>query len=110
MQGRQANKEYLSFTGPSLGLSDSMRREGLADSFSFLFFKDCIYLFMRDTERGRDTGRGEAGSMQGARCGTQSQDPRVMTWAQGRCSTMEPPGIPKEVSFFFFFKILFIYS
>ena len=28
--------------------------------------KDFIYLFMRDTERGRDTDRGEAGSMQGA--------------------------------------------
>ena len=24
----------------------------------FFFFKDFIYLFMRDTERGRDTGRG----------------------------------------------------
>ena len=34
------------------------------------FFKDFIYLFMRDPERererGRDTGKGKAGSMQGA--------------------------------------------
>ena len=38
-----------------------------------LFFKDFIYLFMRDTdtERGAETqGEGEAGSMQGTRYGT----------------------------------------
>ena len=34
--------------------------------FIFLFFKDFVYLFMRDTERGRDTTEGVAGSMQGA--------------------------------------------
>ena len=28
--------------------------------FLFYFFKDFIYLFMRDTERGRDTGRGRS--------------------------------------------------
>ena len=27
---------------------------------SFFFFKDFIYLFMRDTERGRDSGRGRS--------------------------------------------------
>ena len=37
-----------------------------SDETSFLFFKDFIYLFMRDTqkererERGRDTGRGKS--------------------------------------------------
>ena len=36
------------------------------------FFKDFIYLFMRDTEREAETeAEGEAGSMQGAQCGTQ---------------------------------------
>ena len=36
----------------------------------FLFFKDFIYLFI-DTEREAETqAEGEAGSMQGARCGT----------------------------------------
>ena len=35
------------------------------------FFKDFIYLFMRDTQREAETqAEGEAGSMQGARCGT----------------------------------------
>ena len=35
------------------------------------FFKNFIYLFMRDTEREAETqAEGEAGSVQGARCGT----------------------------------------
>ena len=40
-------------------------------------------------ERGRDPGRGRS-----SRCGTRSWDPGVMPWAQGRCSTPEPPGGP----------------
>ena len=38
------------------------------------FFKDFIYLFMRDPERGREIGKGKAGSLQGALCRTPSQD------------------------------------
>ena len=35
------------------------------------FFEDFIYLFMREREREAETqAEGEAGSMQGARCGT----------------------------------------
>ena len=37
------------------------------------FKKDFIYLFMRDLEREAETQvEGEAGSIQGARCGTRS--------------------------------------
>ena len=50
------------------------------------FFKDFIYLFMRihreEREREKEAetqAQGEAGSMQGARCGTQSQDPGILT-------------------------------
>ena len=40
-------------------------------TFLFFFFKDFIYLFMRDTEREAETqAEGEADSMQGARGGT----------------------------------------
>ena len=54
-----------------------------------------IYLFVRDTEREAETqAEGEAGSMQGARCGTRSQYPEIMTSAKGRCSTAEPPRHP----------------
>ena len=50
---------------------------------------------MRDTQREAETqAEGEAGSMRGARCRTRSQDPRIMLWAEGRCSTTEP-GIPQ---------------
>ena len=35
------------------------------------FFKDFVYLFKRDTQREAETqAEGEAGFMQGARCGT----------------------------------------
>ena len=47
----------------------------------YIFFKD-FYLFMRDTEREREAeaqAEGEAGPMQGARCGTRSRDSRIMT-------------------------------
>ena len=50
----------------------------LSEGSSFLFFKDFIYVFMRDTEREAETqAEGEAGSLQGAPCGTRSQDPGI---------------------------------
>ena len=67
---------------------------------SFVFFfgsslflkKDFIYLFMRDTET-------PVGSMQGAWCGTWSQDSRITPWAEGRHQTAEPPGDPLWIKF-----------
>ena len=47
---------------------------------------------MKDTERGRDIGRGRSRLPVG--CGTRSRNPRLMTWAKGRCSTAEPPKRP----------------
>ena len=39
---------------------------------------------MRDTEREAETqAEGEAGSIQGARCGTRSRVSRIMPWAEG---------------------------
>ena len=68
-----------------------MKREALEfqDEGTVAFFlKDSIYLFMRDTQREAETqAEGEAGSMQGVRCGTRSQDSRITPWA-------EPPGLP----------------
>ena len=38
---------------------------------TFILLKDFIYLFIRDTEREKETySEGEAGSLQGAQCGT----------------------------------------
>ena len=57
---------------------------------------------MRDRDREREVetqAEGEAGLMQGARCGTRSPDPRITPWAKGRCSTTEPPRVPlKQLS------------
>ena len=65
-----------------------------------IFFKDFIYLFMRDTESEAETqAEGVAGSMQGAWCGTPSQNSKIMPWAEGRRSTPEPPGDPLLVEF-----------
>ena len=48
--------------------------------FYFLRF----FIYDRHRERGRHQAEGEAGSMQGAQCGTQSQVPRIIPWAEGR--------------------------
>ena len=57
----------------------------------FLFLR--FYLFMRERER-EDEAEGEAGSMQGAQCGTSSWGPRITPWAEGRHLTAEPPRRP----------------
>ena len=57
---------------------------------------------MRDTKRETETQAegGEAGSMQGDWYGTWSRESRITPWAEGRCSTVEPPRCP----FFCFLK------
>ena len=47
---------------------------------------------MREAET---QAEGEAGSMQGDRCGTPSRDSGITPWAEGRYSTTEPPRHPK---------------
>ena len=44
---------------------EEMELTGYNLLFFYYFFKDFIYLFMRDRERGRDIGRGEADSLWG---------------------------------------------
>ena len=54
----------------------------------------------RHTQREAETlAEGEADSMQGAQCGTRSRNLGITPWAEGRCSTVEPPGIPLPVIF-----------
>ena len=53
----------------------------------------------RERQRHRQRAEGEAGSMQGARCGTPSQDSGITPWAEGRHSTTEPPRRPPLPSF-----------
>ena len=52
-------------------------------------------IYSWEAEREAETqAEGEAGSMQGARCGTPSWVSRIMTWAKGGCSTTEPLRCP----------------
>ena len=48
----------------------------LREKYYCYHLKNIIYLFMKDTQREAETlAEGGAGSMKGAQCGTQSQDP-----------------------------------
>ena len=55
------------------------------------FFKDCIYLFMRDRETETQV-EGEVGSMQGAQHGTRSRDSRIPPWAEGGAKPLSHGG------------------
>ena len=52
--------------------------------FIFIFLK-ILFIYLTERERAAE-GEGEADfpAEQGAQCGTQSQDPGIMTWAKGR--------------------------
>ena len=55
---------------------------------------------MIDIEREAETqAEGEAGSMQGAGCGTRSWDSRIAPQAKGRCQTAAPPRDPSTTYF-----------
>ena len=48
---------------------------------------------MRDRDR-QTQAEGEAASVEGARHGTRSQDPRITPWAEGGAKPLSHPGIP----------------
>ena len=55
-----------------------------------------VYFFMRHTEREAETqAAGEAGSMQGAPCGTLFLVSRIRPWAEGGAKPLSHPGCPK---------------
>ena len=69
--------------------------------FHFICFKDFIYSWETGKERPwvgrRGRGRSRLSMRQGAQCGAQTQDPVVMTWAEGRHLTdwaTQPPPLP----------------
>ena len=50
---------------------------------------------MKDTEKEAETqAEGEAGSMQGAGCGTRSQVSRITPWAEGGAKLLGHQGCP----------------
>ena len=67
---------------------------------------------MRDTERdrGRDKAKGEAGSLQGAGCGTRYQDPRTPGSRSNPRADAQPLSHPGAQQIYFlwaFWKVLF---
>ena len=65
------------------------------------FFLRLLFINSWKTQRAAEKqAEGEAGSLQGARCGTRSQDPGVTPWAEGRHPTAEPPRHPLEPCLF----------
>ena len=55
-----------------------------------LFFFKRLYLFIHERHTEAETqAEGEAGFLRGAQCRTPSQDPVIMTGAEGRHSTTE---------------------
>ena len=71
---------------------EKKRDFSLSKCFIYLFF-NFIALFMRDTET---QAEGEAGPLQGARCGTRSQT-GITPWAEGRRLVLSHPGVPEQV-------------
>ena len=71
-----------------------------------------FYFFIHERHREREAetqAEGEAGSSQGARCGTWSQDSGNMPWAEGRRSTTEPPRRPPPFFLCFFFLRFYLF-
>ena len=70
----------------------SQRLSVLTCEFFFLF-----YLLIHERHRQREAetqAEGEAGSMQGARCGTQSWVSRITPWAESGVKLLSHPGCP----------------
>ena len=81
------------FLNASLFYMDMDMEEFVENHDSVIFLR--FYLFIWERERNNKQGEGAEGERersrlsaeQGARCGAQSQDLEIMTWAKGRCLT-----------------------
>ena len=74
--------------------------------FKKILLKDFINLFMREQrerQRARQRRKQAPCSQWGAWCVTQSQDPGIMTWAEGGHSTTEPSRCPSHCDFDLYF-------
>ena len=78
--------------------SSSRLTHNMTDWNYLSLLKD-LFLHERHTEKGRDTGRGRNRLPVGNSMWDQSWDSRIMPWAEGRCSTPEPPRGPLNYLF-----------
>ena len=65
------------------------------DQIYILFFKDFIYLFMRDSERGRDSGRGRSRFHAGSLTQDSIRVSRIRPWAEGGTKLLSHRGCPQ---------------
>ena len=95
---------FFPFPFPNTGTEvrkQAQDREVLSHPRWGFVFKCFSYSFERKNEqrRGRDRRRSRLPAEQGARHRAPSQDPEIMTWAEGRCFTDSHPGAPSWRSF-----------
>ena len=66
---------------------------------------------MRNIKREAETqAEGEAGCMQGARCGTRSLNPRIRSQAKSRAQPLSHPGVPDIRIHNYYWSFLFVSS
>ena len=79
---------------------------------SFWYIREFLTIFLKMLSiylreillggRGRGRERSRLPAEPGAWCGTQFQDPEIMTWAKGRCLTHWAIQVPVSLFFFFY--------
>ena len=90
-------KRYWYFCLRFVPLKSSKHRFLKGNINEWDFFKDFIY--SQETRRGRDIGRGRSRLPAESLMGDLIPDPGITPWAEGRCSTIEPPRCPNEWDF-----------
>ena len=104
---------WVSMAGVIVAVAVKVEDEDVlpCDCPSFLFLKRfCLFIYERHRKKGKDIDRGRSRLPVGAQCGTPSKDPRIRTWAKGRCLTTEPPRYPMNVGFKMGFNSLLLWD
>ena len=81
-------------------MSECLRRPWNLQVHALVPFLKFLFIYWtQSTSRGSSTGRGRSilPTEQGARCKAPSQDPRIITWAEGRCLTNWATQVPTLV-------------
>ena len=68
-----------------------------SDYLLFVLFFKILFIYEKHRESGTDTAKGEAGSMQGAQCGTQSWV-SITSQAEGGAKLPSHWGCPRKVT------------